>query len=46
MALMKIGSKVIGDGLDALMFAEEGQANQGDINVAINMIKIAADSGG
>jgi N,N'-diacetyllegionaminate synthase len=45
MALMKIGSKVIGDGLDALMFAEEGQANQGNINVAINMIKIAADSG-
>jgi hypothetical protein len=36
MALMKIGSKVIGDGLDALMFAEEGQANQGDINVAIS----------
>lgn len=45
MASMKIGSKIIGDGFDALMFAEEGQANQGDVNIAINMCKIAADSG-
>jgi sialic acid synthase SpsE len=45
MALMRIGSKIIGEGRGALMFAEEGQANQGNIDVAIAMCKIAANAG-
>jgi N,N'-diacetyllegionaminate synthase len=45
MACIKIGNVVIGDGHEPLMFAEEGQANQGDISVALEMCKKAAASG-
>ena len=45
MALMHIGNKVLGENLPTLMFAEEGQANQGDLSVALNMCKIAAAAG-
>lgn len=45
MALMRIGSKIIGEGRPALMVAEEGQANQGNINLAMEMCEIAARSG-
>lgn len=45
MALMRIGNKVIGEGRDTLMFAEEGQANQGNINIAMSMCKTAATAG-
>jgi sialic acid synthase SpsE len=42
MALMRIGNSIIGEGRRTLMFAEEGQANQGNIDVAISMCKTAA----
>lgn len=45
MAVMRIGSEVIGSGHPALMVAEEGQANQGDIGLAIQMCKLAAEAG-
>lgn len=45
MAVMKIGSKVIGSGYPGLMVAEEGQANQGDVGLAIKMCKLAAEAG-
>lgn len=45
MASIKIARKIIGEDCEPLMFAEEGQANQGDFNVAINMCKLAADAG-
>ena len=45
MALMRIGNKIIGEGRGTLMFAEEGQANQGNIDVAIAMCKTAATAG-
>lgn len=45
MALMRIGNKVIGDGRNTLMFAEEGQANQGNIKIAMDMCKTAATAG-
>ena len=45
MTLMKIGNIVVGEGHPTLMFAEEGQANQGDINVAIKMCKTASSAG-
>lgn len=45
MALMRIGNRIIGEGRDALMFAEEGQANQGNINIAMAMCKTAAAAG-
>jgi len=44
-ALMRIGSRVVGEGFEPLMFAEEGQANQGDIGLAIEMCKKAATAG-
>lgn len=45
MALMRIGNKIIGEGRGTLMFAEEGQANQGNVDVAIAMCKTAATAG-
>lgn len=45
MALMRIGNAIVGEGRDALMFAEEGQANQGNIEIAMSMCKKAADAG-
>lgn len=45
MALMKIANKIIGEGRAPLMFAEEGQANQGNIEVAKSMCKTAALAG-
>jgi len=45
MALMRIGNKIIGEGRNALMFAEEGQANQGNIDIAMSMCKTAATAG-
>jgi sialic acid synthase SpsE len=45
MALMRIGNKIIGEGRSPLMFAEEGQANQGNVDIAIAMCKTAAYAG-
>ena len=45
MSTIKIGDKIIGDGRQPLMIAEEGQANQGDFEVAKKMCEIAAKSG-
>lgn len=45
MALMRIGKTILGEGRKTLMFAEEGQANQGNIDVAVSMCKKAASSG-
>jgi sialic acid synthase SpsE len=45
LALMRIGSRFVGEGREPLMFAEEGQANQGDIKRAIDMCKKAAAIG-
>lgn len=45
MRKIQIGKKVIGDGNEPLMFAEEGQAHQGDILVAMSMCEIAAKAG-
>ena len=42
---LQIGKKLIGDRYMPLMFAEEGQANQGDILVARSMCEIAAEAG-
>lgn len=45
MALMRIGNKAIGEGSDTLMFAEEGQANQGNMDIALRMCRTAAAAG-
>lgn len=45
MALMRIGNKIVGEGRNTLMFAEEGQANQGNVDIAIGMCKTAAKAG-
>lgn len=45
MALMRIGDRFVGEGREPLMFAEEGQANQGDAGVAMSMCKTAAAAG-
>lgn len=45
MAFMKIGDRFVGEGHEPLMFAEEGQANQGDISVAMGMCNTAAAAG-
>ena len=45
MAIMRIGNKIIGEGRNTLMFAEEGQANQGNIDIAMSMCKTAATAG-
>lgn len=45
MALMRIGNSVVGEGRPTLMFAEEGQANQGDICIALKMCKTALAAG-
>ena len=45
MASMRIGTKTIGAGAGTLMFAEEGQANQGDIGTAVDMCEVAARAG-
>lgn len=42
---MRIGNEIIGEGRDTLMFAEEGQANQGNVNIAKDMCKTAATAG-
>lgn len=42
---MKIGDHVIGEGYPPLMLAEEGQANQGNIDLAKDMCRIAAAAG-
>ena len=44
MALMRIGSKIIGEGRKPLMIAEEGQANQGDFDLAVHMCTTAAEA--
>ena len=45
MALMRIGDLFVGEGREPLMFAEEGQANQGNIGVAMSMCRTAAAAG-
>lgn len=45
MAIMRIGNRIIGEGRNTLMFAEEGQANQGNIDIAMSMCKTAATAG-
>ena len=45
MGLMRIGDRFVGEGRSPLMIAEEGQANQGDMNVAKRMTRIASASG-
>lgn len=45
MGLMRIGGRILGEGRSPLMIAEEGQANQGDMAVAKNMIRLASDAG-
>lgn len=45
MALMRIGNRIIGEGRNTLMFAEEGQANQGNIDIAMAMCRTAATAG-
>lgn len=42
---LRIGEKFCGDNEPALMFAEEGQANQGDFKLALKMIELAAGAG-
>jgi len=39
---MRIGNRIIGKGYETLMFAEEGQANQGNFEIAIDMCKKAS----
>jgi N,N'-diacetyllegionaminate synthase len=43
--VMKIGNHLIGEGHLPLMFAEEGQANQGNFDRARDMCRIAAAAG-
>lgn len=45
MASLIIGGRTVGDGFPPLMFAEEGQANQGDFSVAAAMCRNAAAAG-
>jgi sialic acid synthase SpsE len=45
MALMRIGKRLVGDGHETLMFAEEGQANDGDMSIALDMCRKAAAVG-
>jgi len=45
MAIMHLGNKVLGENHPTLMFAEEGQANQGDLSVALDMCKLAVAAG-
>lgn len=45
MLTMKLGSKVCGAGAPPLLIAEEGQANQGDLALALRMIALAASAG-
>ncbi len=45
MAIMHIGKKIVGEGRRTLMFAEEGQANQGDFSVALKMCNTALECG-
>ena len=45
MALMRIGGRVVGENRETLMVAEEGQANQGDADLAKRMCEIASESG-
>ena len=42
---MKINGLTVSSKQKALMIAEEGQANQGDINIALEMARFAKDSG-
>lgn len=42
---LKIGQKICGDGELPLMFAEEGQANQGNFDVALHMVDLAVEAG-
>lgn len=42
---MRIGDKIIGEGRSPIMFAEEGQANQGNVDIAIAMCQTAASAG-
>lgn len=44
MGLMRIGGRIVGEGCSPLMVAEEGQANQGDVEVAKRMTRIASAS--
>ena len=45
MALMRLGKRLVGDGHETLMFAEEGQANDGDMSIALDMCRKAAAVG-
>lgn len=45
MTTLRIGGKTCGDGHEPLMFAEEGQANQGNFDLALQMINHAAGAG-
>jgi len=42
---LKIGDRLCGENAPPLMLAEEGQANQGDVELARRMIELAADAG-
>jgi sialic acid synthase SpsE len=42
---VKIKNKEIGSNFKPLMIAEEGQANQGDLNIALKMANLASEAG-
>jgi len=42
---MRIGERIVGEGREPLMVAEEGQANQGDMGMALEMTRLAAECG-
>jgi sialic acid synthase SpsE len=42
---LNLGGRECGDSLPALMFAEEGQANQGSFKFALKMIEVARNAG-
>lgn len=42
---LQIGKRECGDDVTPLMFAEEGQANQGNFDLALKMVDIAAKAG-
>ena len=45
MSIINVGNRVVGDDNRPLMIAEEGQANQGNFEVAKKMCKLASKSG-
>ncbi len=45
MTMLHIGKRKCGDDYEPLMFAEEGQANQGSLELALQMVDHAANAG-